>query len=412
MLSISFLMQVALLIPMAIYFHRVNWSGLSANLIVTPLLTIAVPVGFAAVVTGSGMLAALVRLLLEISAGVARWHLEATPWLDRRIPDPPLWAILGVAVALGLSALLFRFASRWRWAGFAVAFAAALALVQTRFPVPDSDRGLLELTMIDVGQGDGLLAVFPNGQRMLIDGGGIVSFDKRRKPQLDTGEDVVSPYLWRRRFDHVEIVASTHAHDDHIGGLPALIENFKPREVWTGALPSQPSASWLRVAEAARKVGARVVELRDNATPREFGGARVEVLSPPADYEPSETARNNDSLALRLRFGARTFLLTGDMEKQMEARLAESGRLGALDVLKVGHHGSRTSSTPEFLEAANPAVAIISAGVDNLFRHPHPAVIRTLEERGVTILRTDRNGMIQVTTDGDRIKIHSPSDFH
>ena len=409
MLSISFLMQVALLIPMAIYFHRVNWSGLSANLIVTPLLTLVVPLGFAAIATGSGFLAAFARYLLDVSAGVARWHLQVTPWLDRRIPDAPLWAVVGVACALGLSALLFRMLPRWRWAGFAAASGSAFALITVSFPPAETGPGLLELTMIDVGQGDGLLVVFPNGQRMLVDGGGIVSFDKRRKPQLDTGEDVVSPYLWRRRFDRVDIIASTHAHDDHIGGLPALIENFRPREVWTGALPTKPSESWLRVMAAARLVGARVIELRDDVVAREIGGVTIEVLSPPADYEPSETARNNDSLVLSVRFRERAFLLTGDLEKQMEARLVESGRLGGFDVLKVGHHGSRTSSTAEFLEAARPRLALISAGVDNTFRHPHPAVVRTLEEHGITVLRTDRHGMVQVRTDGKRLEVHTPA---
>ena len=412
MMSISFLMQVALLIPMAIYFHRVNRSGLSANLIVTPLLTFVVPLGFAAIATGSGFLAAFARYLLDISAGVARWHLQATPWLDRRIPDAPIWAVIGVACALGFSALLFRMLPRWRWAGFAVAFASAMALTTVSFPPAETERDMLELTMIDVGQGDGLLAVFPNGQRMLVDGGGIVSFDKRRKPQLDTGEDVVSPYLWRRRFERVDIIASTHAHDDHIGGLPALIENFRPREVWTGALPTRPSESWLRVLAAARLVGARVIELRDDAAIREIGGAHIAVLSPPADYEPSESARNNDSLVLSVRFGERAFLLTGDLEKQMEARLVESGRLGGFDVLKVGHHGSRTSSTPEFLEAARPRLALISVGVENTFRHPHPTVVRTLEEHGITVFRTDVHGMVQVITDGKRLEVHTPAALH
>ena len=412
MLSISFLMQVALLIPMAIYFHRVNWSGLSANLIVTPVLTFVVPLGFAAMATGSGFLAAFARYLLEVSAGVARWHLAVTPWLDRRIPDAPEWALIGVACALALSALLFRMLPRWRWVGFAAAFGSAMALIFVSFPAVGTEAGTLELTMIDVGQGDGILTVFPNGQRMLVDGGGIVSFDKRRRPQLDTGEDVVSPYLWRRRFDRVDIIASTHAHDDHIGGLPALIENFRPREVWTGALPANPSESWLRVVAAARLVGARLVELRDDAAAREIGGVRVEVLSPPIGYEPGETARNNDSLVLAVRYRERAFLLTGDLEKQMEARLVAEGRLGTFDVLKVGHHGSRTSSTAEFLESAKPRLALISAGVDNTFRHPHPAVIRALEEHGIVVLRTDKNGMVQIRTDGKALKVHTPADFN
>jgi competence protein ComEC len=418
MLSISLLMQISLLIPMAAYFHRVNWSGLTANLVVTPLLTFVVPLGFAAMATGSGFLAAFTRFLLEIAAGVAHWHLIAMPWLDRRIPDAPGWAIVVAAVSLGTSVLVFRLLPRWRWVAFPVAVAALFGLVSVRFedlsayarPSLSASTGMLELTLIDVGQGDGILAVFPGGTRMLVDGGGIVSFDRRRKSQLDTGEDVVSPYLWRRRFDRVDIIASTHAHDDHIGGLPALIENFRPREIWTGALPARPSESWSRVLAAAAVVGAKVLPMRDDAVTRRLGGATVDVLSPPRGYEAGETAKNNDSLVLALRFGRRAFLLTGDLEKQMEAALVESGKLrGRFDVLKVGHHGSRTSTTALFLEAVQPRLALISAGVENTFRHPHPAVVRSLEERGIAVLRTDQHGLVQVKTDGVRLEVHTPA---
>ena len=406
MLSISFLMQVALLVPMVLYFHRVNWSGLTANLIVTPLLTFVVPIGFAAVATGWGVFAHIALRLLNASQAVAAWHVTAIPF-DRRVPDPPVWAVVAVVALLAVSGLLFRMLPRWRWTGFLIAFAAALALVMTTFPA-DVQPGVLELTMVDVGQGDGLLAVFPDGQRMLIDGGGIVSFDKRRKPQLDTGEDVVSPYLWRRGFERVDIIASTHAHDDHIGGLPALIENFRPRELWTGAVPLKPSESWQRVLHAAARAGTRVMELRDGAAVRNLGGAKVEVLSPPADYDVGEVAKNNDSLVLLVRYGERSLLLTGDLEKQMEARLIESGRLPQVDVLKAGHHGSRTSTTGPFLEASHPRLALISVGFENTFRHPHPAVLRTLEEHGVQVLRTDIHGMVQVRTGGKTLEIHTP----
>lgn len=413
LLSVSFVMQVALMIPMAVYFHRVTWTGLTANLIVVPLMTIVVPVGFAAIATGWSVPAVVAQWCLETSSKIALWHVQvADAHFERRLPDAPWWALALVAGMLVLSALLFRMLPHWRWFGFASGLAASLALVFATFP-PLFEPGILELTMIDIGQGDSLLVAFPEGQRMIVDGGGLVTFGNRgvntRKPRLDTGEDVVSPYLWRRRLDRVDIIASTHAHDDHIGGLPALLENFRPRELWTGALPPQPAESWKRVEETARRLGIRIVQQKSTGKEMEFGGAHIEVLSPDPEYQPAATARNNDSLVMRIRFGERSILLTGDAEKPVEQQLVYAGKLQQVDVLKAAHHGSRTSSTPEFLEIIRPRIAIVSAGFENQFRHPHPAVLKVFAEHGIEVLRTDQHGLIQIRTDGRNIEVHTPA---
>ncbi len=407
LLAVSFVMQVALMIPMAVYFHRVTWTGLTANLIVIPLMTIVVPAGLAAVATNWSMPAVIARWCLESSSSVALWHVGiADAHLERRIPDAPVWAIVAVAASLLVSALVFRLAPRWRWYGFSTALAASLALVFAVFP-PLFEPGVFEIDVLDVGQGDSILAAFPDGKRMLIDGGGIVNFGNRtRKPRLDTGEDVVSPYLWRRRLDKVDVIAMTHAHDDHIGGLPALLENFRPAELWTGALPSQPSDAWRKVEATAARIGVKIAPQRERP---EFawGGARIEILSPDTDYEAGPSAKNNDSLVFCVRYGARSFLMTGDAEKPIERRLAASGKLDHVDVLKAGHHGSRTSSTPDFLEAITPRFALVSAGFENQFRHPHPTVLQAFEERGIQVLRTDQHGWIQIRTDGKTLEVHT-----
>lgn len=386
---LSIVMQIALALPMAVYFHRVSFSGFSSNLIVTPLMGALVPVGFVAIFTGWHWAAALAAGMLRISANVVDWHARREP--NWRIPDPPIWLALAfVASLIILSLLIEKKYLRWP------SLAAVLALFTLLIWQPFQERlpgHFLELTAIDVGQGDSLLVVFPNKATMLIDGGGLLTYGPRkRRPSLDTGEDVVSPYLWSRGIHRLDIVVATHAHEDHTGGLAAILENFHPRELWTGTNPQQ--------ALLDRAARLRVKVLQRHAEPAfDYSGARIEILSPPADFEPAK-AGNNDSLAFRIRFGARSFLLTGDMEKAMEGRLlAQSADLHA-DVLKVGHHGSKTSTIQPFLDAVAPSIALISDGFENSFGHPHKDVLARLQDRHAAILRTDLDGLITVRTDG------------
>jgi competence protein ComEC len=267
---------------------------------------------------------------------------------------------------------------------------SSLAIVHGDGPVL---RGFLELTAIDVGQGDSLLVVFPGGRTMVIDAGGILQFGHARRSNLDTGEDVVSPYLWNRGIRRIDVLVATHAHEDHSGGIGAIIENFRPHELWTGASPLP------RVLERAAHFNVQVIEKR-SGPPFEFSGATVEIVSPPPDYA-ANTPGNNDSLAFRITYGSHSFLLTGDMERPMEARLL--GHALQSDVLKVGHHGSKTSTMQPFLDLVSPSIAIVSAGFENSFGHPHKDVLARLNARHSAILRTDLDGQITVRTDGHRI---------
>jgi competence protein ComEC len=399
MVVISTCIQIGLALPMAIYFHRISFTGLSANVIIVPLLSLVVPVGFVAVFTGWHLPALLADWLLVAAEKVAVWHVQFEPaW---RVPDPPLWLSASFVAAL----LAFTFALRgpkWtRWPALA-AVLTLFGLVFVHPFAPEVTRGELEMTTIDVGQGDSVLLAFPDGKLMAMDAGGIPSFGKLRKPRIDIGEDVVSPYLWSRSIRRLDVVALTHAHEDHSGGLAALIDNFHPKELWTGAMSETPE--WAVVRDKARVRGVKVVKLVAGQT-FAFGGVRVEVLSPPDDYVAPPAAKNDDSLVLRLTYGQRSFLLTGDMEKGMEARAIYDGRELAADVLKVAHHGSKSSTTELFLEAVHPQWAIISDGVDNQFHHPHPDVLARLAAHHAGILRTDRLGLVTVRTDGKRIAL-------
>ena len=190
-------------------------------------------------------------------------------------------------------------------------------------------------------------------------------------------------------------MVATHAHQDHIGGLPAILENFRPKELWVGANP-QPQL----LAQAA---ALRIPVIRRHAEPAfDLDGAKIEILSPPFDFRPTK-AVNNDSLAFRIRYGARSFLLTGDMEKPMEARLLSNATDLHADVLKVGHHGSKTSTIQPFLDAVAPSIALISDGFENSFGHPHKDVLARLQDRHTAVLRTDLDGLITVRTDGQHL---------
>ena len=399
LILVSAVMQVGLALPMAIYFHRVSFSGLSANVLIVPLLSIIVPIGFVAVLTGWTVAANVAQWLLAISETIARWHIRWEP--DWRIPDPPVW--LAIAFSAALIGFAFTLERRRVWRVVSLATVAVLFVLIFRHPfAPRVEPGTLEMTAIDVGQGDSLLVAFPKGKLMLVDGGGILAFGHKSKPKIDIGEDVVSPYLWSRSIRHLDVVVATHAHEDHVGGLASIIDNFRPDELWTGAHTDEPV--WRELSRHARERGVKIVAMTSGRE-FEFGGAHVKTLAPAADYIPNDTPKNDDSLVLRLTYGKRSFLMTGDMEKPVEARLLADGSDIRADVLKVGHHGSHTSSSEPFLEAVHPAFAVISDGYENSFGHPHKDVLERLAEHRADILRTDQLGLITVRTDGQRMSV-------
>jgi competence protein ComEC len=225
----------------------------------------------------------------------------------------------------------------------------------------------------------------------------------RRPARLDIGEDVVSPYLWSRSIRRIDLLILSHTHEDHMGGVPALMKNFKIPEIWTGATP--PSPPWDVLRAEARRAGVKIVALR-RGDERAYGGVRLKVLAPPAEYA-SESPHNNDSLVLRMAYGRHSFLLTGDIERQSEGDVLESGGLEQTHVLKVAHHGSRTSSSDRFLDEVRPAFAVVSAGLDNSYGNPHPAVLKRMRERHTVLLRTDLWGLISIRTDGSRFRMET-----
>ncbi len=401
---ISACIQFALALPMVAYFHRLSLTGLTANIIVVPLLLALIPLGFAAILTGLAPLAYLTKLLLVWSEALAAWHAHFEPsWRMGALP-------FSIALAFVLSLCLFGFAIRRQYRS-AIVLSLALALglfvcICYQPWKPLLSPGWLEVTAVDVSQGDSILIAFPNGQTMLVDAGGFPGLERMaHKPQIDMGEDVVSPYLWSRRIRHLDYIALSHGHSDHMAGLPAVLDNFHPSELWIG--PEPDSAEWREVVRHAQLDHVRIRSFHRGSDVPSIGNVQMRALAPEPDYTPGDKATNDDSLVLEMRYGKRSVLLEGDAEFPSEAAMMASGELTPVTLLKVGHHGSKTSSGDDFLSLIQPQYAIISDGYHNQFHHPSPATLAHLADHHTAVFRTDQRGLIQFRTDGDKVEIRT-----
>ncbi len=271
---------------------------------------------------------------------------------------------------------------------------AALAAVLPR-PM-ERPKGAMLMEAIDVGQGDSLLVITPDGKTLLVDGGGFGGGPRQATQDFDIGEEVVSPALWARGIRHLDAVALSHAHSDHMGGLPAILRNFHPDELWVGNNPR--FGAYDALLDEARDLHVKVRTFRAGDA-FAFGSAQVKVLAPFRDYQPGAEPGNNDSMVLHVAYGASSVLLEGDAERPIEdAMLAEPGLQSTL--LKVGHHGSITSTRPEFLARVAPQWAVISCGLRNRYGHPRQEVLAELQDAHVRTFRTDLNGVSCFVLDG------------
>jgi competence protein ComEC len=277
------------------------------------------------------------------------------------------------------------------------------------------ERGRLSVTFLDVGQGDAMLIAFPQGSLMLLDGGGRIAFDSREgyeereevfvEDRLGVAEAAVMPYLWRRGVKRLDWIAASHGHPDHVEGFTEIVRSF---EIGQAARPAAPSNNLPPdlFDQALRSAGlpARYLKRSDDLV---IDGARVEILSPPIQTEARPLSENDQSLVLRVSFGQRSFLLTGDIEREAEEMLVASASDLRADVLKVAHHGSKTSSTKEFLERVRPQHAVISVADPSPFGHPHAEVLARLQTAGARIWRTSECGAITISTDGSDLRVET-----
>jgi competence protein ComEC len=240
----------------------------------------------------------------------------------------------------------------------------------------------LVVTFLDVGQGDATLLELPHGHAVLVDGGG--SFD----PSFDPGASVLEPLLRRRHIGRLDLVVLSHPHPDHMNGLVRVLERFQVDEFWESGERVE-AASYRRLQElvAAHKVR------RDPPGTREIAGVHIDVLGPRGGADVARST-NDNSLVLRIAYAGRVLLLPGDIERDSEDELLAAAAPLRADILKVPHHGSRTSSTPAFVAAVAPALAVFPAGADNRFGFPHPEVLARYR---CPVRITGRDGAVTVT---------------
>jgi len=412
---VSASVQVVLLPLLIVYFHRLSLASLVLNIVVSVLLAVLVAVAVGALL--------LAQVSAAISAPVFKLA-DAINWLMVHSVDPfssfdlaslrlPEYtgraAFLYVVYYFPLLLLLLAL-SHWRPLALLKErrcklhrFVLPMSLLQVLLigvlvlhPLSSGRADAqLHVDFLDVGQGDSALLTMPDGTTLLVDGGGNTTEAARR-----IGETVVSEYLWWRGLSEVDYVLATHADADHIDGLNDVLKNFRVRSALVAGRPAN-DPEFLKFSEtlSATNTHAEVIQAGDVIS---FGPVEVSVLWPPGGGEQST---NNDSIVLRLKFGEHSILLTGDIEKVAERALVESDQDLNASVVKVAHHGSKTSSTDDFVRATKPTLAIISVGRNSMFGHPHPEVVQRWQANGATVLTTGECGTITITIDGHQLSL-------
>ena len=432
---VSGCVQITMLPLLVVYFHRFSLSGLVLNIGVSAIMAVLIFTGMAGLLTATLSTTAAAPLL-----GLT----NLLQWLMVHGVDP--FARLGIAsVRLpeysGRSAavygvffipLLLLAIALPRWNPLARANATALrfrsrlfvtitAIVQLLlFNVvllhpfsATSSQGRLRVDFLDVGQGDAALVTMPDGTTLLVDGGGRPRFlqknsgESKEPFERDTrsiGEAVVSEYLWWRGLDRVDYVLATHADADHIDGLNDVMRNFDVGAALAARKPAgdREFANFAGVADS-KGIPLMLIGAGDLLC---FGAVRINVLWPQPSHNVQARSANNDSLVLQIEYGTRKLLLLADVESKAELSLAhEAGEALPADVVKVAHHGSRTSSTAGFVAAVRAKLAVISVGQQSMFGHPHREVVERWRAAGAEILTTGQSGTITVTTDGSDLEV-------
>jgi competence protein ComEC len=399
--------QLLLLPLMIIYFHRLSVASLVLNIIVSVLLTVLTAVALAGLLV-SQLSVALAAPFFKL-ANTIDWLMihSVDPFAHYnaasvRLPEYSGWAALVYVLYYAPLLVLVVFRPK-RQVALLVIVQVLLVAVLIAHPFSALADGRLRIDFLDVGQGDAVVVTLPDGRVLLVDAGGTTHQSQTKTDRRSIGEAVVSEYLWWRGFDTVNYVLPTHADADHIDGLNDVLRNFSVDAALVARSPAN-DPEYAKFAQTIAATNTPVAAIQAGDLIR-FGGVEIEVLWPPRASDPSEPSRNNDSTVLRVRFGRHSLLLTGDIEKSGERALVSTNKDLTAQVVKVPHHGSRSSSTLPFVNATKAKVAVISVGKNSMFGHPHRDVVERWQANGAQVLTTGACGAITVTTDGTDLTV-------
>ena len=403
-LGVSVAATLATLPILAHHFHRASLIGIVANLPIVPLSGIITAIGLIYALlslflsSGLDWLAQLLQILIALMARLAHFF-SCLPGASFQLYGPSLAMILLYYGSL-FSAWHWKKA-RWTKVTLLISLLLLSSLIGAKFYLVHH-RSDLRVTFLDVGQGDCALLELPAGRSMLIDGGG------SRQGDFDVGEQVVRPYLLHRWVGKLDRIVLSHPHPDHLRGLMAVLRDFKVKEAWEGkGAPNLPL--YLEFRKCLQEEG---VLLRSYAAGKSLNDPplHVAVLHPSRPYlkgspRGSFSDENNNSLVLRVSYGRIRFLFPGDIEAEAENRILARRAYPASEVIKVPHHGGRTSSSARFIRAVHPTYAVASAGAFNPFGHPYPEIVKRYEGMGAKFLQTSRDGAIMMVTDGKTLRV-------
>jgi competence protein ComEC len=435
---VSASLQLGIAPLMVIYFHRLSFASPLLNIFVGSLMATLAFVAFAGIIVShiSGWLAWPLIMLAEKVNWLMTHLVDPFSRLgiaSMRLPHYSGWSgCVYVLYYLPLALMIFSLA-QWnplrpvsitrvarrtlspRQLRFAAsAFIAILTVIVLHPFSATRPDGRLHVDFLDVGQGDSALVTMPDGTTLMIDGGGRPNMNRgdpddseADEPfQRDTrsiGEGVVSEFLWARGLDRVDYLLPTHADADHIDGLNDVARNFKVRSAIVARTPPD-DPEFVRFVATMKAAGVSIEKIGAGDI-LHIGNVTAEVLWPPPSADVNAPSGNNDGLVVRIRFGDKAFLFTADIEKQAERAVLNEGVDLRSDIVKVAHHGSRTSSTPAFVAATHSSFAVISVGRTSIFGHPHKEVVERWRASGAEVMTTGQRGTISVMTDGRELKV-------